>query len=284
VFDIWIILTASIIALNSSLIGSFLVLRKLSLIGDALSHAVLPGIVIAFLLSGEINGFWALIGASIFGMLAVILIDWMNRVGEFSNDSAIGIVYTTLFAIGIILITSKAKNSDIDVDCVLFGDINTIPLLHKIFGIPYPIFNLAIITIIINAIVLCGLKGFKITSFDKKHAESLGISVTFWSYLLLGLASVSTVFSFESVGAIMVIGLLVIPASVANIMTRKLKHFLIISSIFGVLSSIIGHLIAISLDIPTVPTIGVFMGLMLIFILLLQSVKKWRRKATSLGG
>jgi manganese/zinc/iron transport system permease protein len=132
--------------------------------------------------------------------------------------------------------------------------------------------------------VLCGLKGFKITSFDKKHAESLGISVTFWSYLLLGLASVSTVFSFESVGAIMVIGLLVIPASVANIMTRKLKHFLIISSIFGVLSSIIGHLIAISLDIPTVPTIGVFMGLMLIFILLLQSVEKWRRKATSLGG
>ena len=148
--DFWIILTACIIAINSSLLGSFLVLKKMSLIGDALSHAVLPGIVIAFLISGEINSFWMLFTASSFGIVAIILIDWLNRVGKFGKDSSIGIVYTLLFAIGIILITSKAKNADIDVDCVLFGDINTTPLVDKIIGIPAPTFNLIIIAVIIS--------------------------------------------------------------------------------------------------------------------------------------
>lgn len=262
-FDFWIILTACIIAINSSLLGSFLVLKKMSLIGDALSHAVLPGIVIAFLISGEINSFWMLLGASGFGIIAILLIDWLNRVGGFGKDSSIGIIYTLLFAIGIILITSKAKNADIDVDCVLFGDINTTPLESKILGLPTPTFNLLLISIITTPIILFGLKGFKISSFDKNYAQTLGISIPFWSYLLLSLSSVSTVFSFDSVGAIMVIGLLVIPASFANILTRKLKPFLAIAVSFGVISCIVGHLLAIVLDIPTVPTIGVFMGLVL---------------------
>lgn len=263
-FDFWIILTACIIAINSSLLGSFLVLKKLSLIGDALSHAVLPGIVIAFLISGEINSFWMLLGASGFGIIAILLIDWLNRVGGFGKDSSIGIIYTLLFAVGIILITSKAKNADIDVDCVLFGDINTTPLVDKTVGVPTPTFNLIIITIINLIIVSFGLKGFKITSFDKGFAQTLGISIPFWSYLLLGLTSISTVYSFDSVGAIMVIGLLVIPASFANLITRKLKSFLVISISFGIISCISGHLLAVLFDIPTVPTIGVFMGLILI--------------------
>ena len=273
-FDFWIILTACLIAVNSSLLGSFLVLKKMSLIGDALSHAVLPGIVIAFLISGEINSFWMLIGASSFGIFAIFLIDWLNRVGGFAKDSSIGIIYTLLFAIGIILITSKAKNADIDVDCVLFGDINTVPLVNKVLGIPAPTFNLIVISIVSNFVVLFGLKGFKISSFDKNYAQTLGISIPFWSYLLLGLSSISTVFSFDSVGAIMVIGLLVIPPSFANIITRKLSLFLLISISFGVFSCIIGHLIAIFIDIPTVPTIGVLMGIILILTLIVQSVNK----------
>ena len=91
-FDFWIIFTACLIAINSSLLGSFLVLRKMSLIGDALSHSVLPGIVIAFLISGEINSFWMLIGASIFGLFAILIIDWLNRFGGFGKDSSIGLI------------------------------------------------------------------------------------------------------------------------------------------------------------------------------------------------
>ncbi len=273
-FDFWIILTACIIAINSSILGSFLVLKKMSLIGDALSHAVLPGIVIAFLISGEINSFWMLLGASGFGIIAILLIDWLNRVGGFGKDSSIGIIYTLLFAVGIILITTKAKNVDIDVDCVLFGDINTTPLVHKIMGIPAPTFNLIIISVIILLTILIGLKGFKITSFDKNYAQTLGISIPFWSYLLLGLSSISTVYSFDSVGAIMVIGLLVIPASFANVLTRKLKPFLTISVGFGVSSCITGHFLAILLDIPTVPTIGVFMGLILIITLVIKNLAR----------
>lgn len=273
-FDFWIILTACIIAINSSILGSFLVLKKMSLIGDALSHAVLPGIVIAFLISGEINSFWMLLGASGFGIIAILLIDWLNRVGGFGKDSSIGIIYTLLFAVGIILIATKAKNVDIDVDCVLFGDINTTPLVHKIMGIPAPTFNLIIISVITLLTILIGLKGFKITSFDKNYAQTLGISIPFWSYLLLGLSSISTVYSFDSVGAIMVIGLLVIPASFANVLTRKLKPFLAIAVGFGVSSCIIGHFLAILLDIPTVPTIGVFMGLILIITLVIKNLAR----------
>ncbi len=273
-FDFWIILTACIIAINSSILGSFLVLKKISLIGDALSHAVLPGIVIAFLISGEINSFWMLLGASGFGIIAILLIDWLNRVGGFGKDSSIGIIYTLLFAVGIILIATKAKNVDIDVDCVLFGDINTTPLVHKIMGMPAPTFNLIIISVITLLTILIGLKGFKITSFDKNYAQTLGISIPFWSYLLLGLSSISTVYSFDSVGAIMVIGLLVIPASFANVLTRKLKPFLLMAVGFGVSSCIIGHILAILLDIPTVPTIGVLMGLILIITLVIKNLTR----------
>jgi len=279
-FDFWIILTACIIAINSSLLGSFLVLRKMSLIGDALSHSVLPGIVIAFLISGEINSFWMLIGASGFGVFAILVIDWLNRFGGFGKDSSIGIIYTLLFAIGIILITSIAKNSDIDVDCVLFGDINTVPLLPKVLGIPIPTFNLLIISVVVILTLILGLKGFKISTFDETHALTLGVSITFWSYLLLGLSSISTVFSFDSVGAIMVIGLIVIPPSFANIITRKLSRFLMISVSFGVSSCIIGHFIAIYLDIPTVATIGFLMGLILILTLIFQTVRKKIQKQT----
>lgn len=271
-FDFYIILTASIIALNCSLLGSFLVLKKMSLIGDALSHAVLPGIVIAFLISGEVNSFWMLLGASVFGILAMLLIDWLTRVGGFGKDSSIGIIYTLLFAIGIILITSKAKNADLDVDCVLFGDINTIPLVETTLGLPSPIFNLSVITFFNLIVVIFGLKGFKITSFDSNYAKTLGVSIPFWSYLLLGLSSVTTVYSFDSVGAIMVIGLIVIPASFANIITRKLPYFLAIAIGFGILSCIIGHLVAIPLDIPTVPSIGVVMGSVLILTILIKRI------------
>jgi manganese/zinc/iron transport system permease protein len=269
-FDFYIILTAAIIAINCSLLGSFLVLKKMSLIGDALSHAVLPGIVIAFLISGEINSFWMLLGASSFGIIAMLLIDWLSRVGGFSKDSSIGIIYTLLFAIGIILITSKARNADIDVDCVLFGDINTIPLLEQIIGIPTPTFNLMIIGIINLLVIGLGIKGFKITSFDSNYAKTLGLSIPFWTYLLFGLSSITTVYSFDSVGAIMVIGFIVIPASFANILTRKLPQFLTIALSFGVISSIIGHMIAVYFDIPTVPSIGVLMGLTLILTIISQ--------------
>ncbi|MBB79298.1 MAG: iron ABC transporter [Crocinitomicaceae bacterium] len=273
-FDFWIILTACIIAINSSLLGSFLVLKKMSLITDALSHAVLPGIVIAFLISGEINSFWMLISASIFGVLSIIIIDWLNNVGGYSKDSAIGIIYTLLFAVGIILITSKARNSDIDVECVLFGDINTVPIIKNPLGIPTPTFNLSIILFVVSLIMYYGIKGFKISSFDKNYASSIGVSVTFWSYLLLSLTSISTVFSFDSVGAIMVIGLMVIPPSFANLITRKLSVFLISAVLFGVFCCIIGHLIAILIDIPTVPTICVLMGIILVLTVILKSIKQ----------
>jgi manganese/zinc/iron transport system permease protein len=124
----YIILTGSLVALCCGLLGSFLLLRQMAMVGDAISHAVLPGIVIAFLLSGSRDALPMLVGAAALGVLATVLIEWLRRVGRVQTDASIGLSYTTLFAIGIILISLFARQVDLDQECVLYGEIAYVPL------------------------------------------------------------------------------------------------------------------------------------------------------------
>jgi manganese/zinc/iron transport system permease protein len=268
-FDFWIILTACLVAINSSILGSFLVLKKMSMLGDALSHSVLPGIVIAFLITQEHTSILTTLFSAVLGVLAVFIMEALSKKGGFQKDAAIGIMYTFLFSIGIILISSYAKNADIDVSCVLFGDIGNIPFTKGIeilgFEIPKQTFLLGLFTITNATIVFVGIKGFSIASFDPLLASTIGISVLFWDYLLLGLTSLSTVFSFESVGAIMVISMLVIPASFANLLTKKITSFILLAMIFSVLCSICGYYLAFLLNVNIVACISCVMGVILLF-------------------
>lgn len=122
--DFWIILTGSLVAASCGILGCFLILRKMALIGDAISHSVLPGIAIAFLISGSRDSFLMLLGAAVFGLITVFLIQLLQR-GGLQGDASIGIVFTALFAIGVILISRNASNIDLDLDCVLFGKLPT---------------------------------------------------------------------------------------------------------------------------------------------------------------
>jgi len=271
--DLAIILTASLVAINCALLGCFLVLRKMSMVGDAISHAVLPGIVIAFLFSGSFSSISVLIGASITGLLCTFLIEWLNKTAKVQGDAAIGMVFTFLFAIGVILISAYAGNADIDQDCVLHGEIAYVPFDLSETGtfidlLPRQVWILGMVSLLIFTLIKLGYRGLFLTTFDPEFALATGVSLAFWHYLLMGAVSLTTVVSFESVGAILVVAFLIIPAATAYLLTDKLPQMLWISSLFGILCSIVGYYFAGWIDGSIAGAIAVVMGVGFFLVLL----------------
>jgi manganese/zinc/iron transport system permease protein len=246
-----IILIGALVGGSCSILGCFLVLRKMSMIGDAISHSVLPGIVIAFLISGTRDSFVMMFGAALIGLVTVFLIQMFQNSGV-QSDASIGVVFTTLFAIGVVLISLLTRQVDLDLDCVLYGEIAYAPwdTLHiggREVG-PKALWGTGISFLINLLVISLFYKQFKITAFDPALAASLGIPVLFFHYLLMGLVSVSTVASFESVGAILVVGMIIVPAATAYLLTEKLSVMITISVIISVLSSVLGYFVAYLLD------------------------------------
>lgn len=283
--DFWIILIGALVGGACSILGCFLVLRRMAMIGDAISHSVLPGIVIAFLLSGSRDSIFMMFGAAVLGLITVFLIQLFQNSGV-QSDASIGVVFTALFAIGVVLVSLFARQVDLDLDCVLYGEIAYAPwdTLH-IAG--YSVGPKAVWGIggsfLINVVVI-GLfyKQFKITAFDPAMAASLGIPVVLFHYLLMGLVSISTVASFESVGAILVVGMLIVPAATAYLLTDRLSMMIGISVVISIFCSLLGYYCAYLLDASIggamVTVAGVFFVVALFFspkhgVL----VKKWRR-------
>ncbi len=249
----WIIVAGSLVAISSGLLGSFLILRKMAMVGDAISHSVLPGIVIAYLVTQSNASVFMLIGAAIFGVLVTILIESLHKVARMQTDAAIGISYTWMFAVGIILISAMGGNVDLDQECVLYGEIAYVPLETWVLGNgqslgPLNVWLLGGNLLLVLAFLGVGYKALKITSFDPLLAASLGISTGFWHYALMGAVSLTTVFSFESVGAILVVAFLVGPAATAYLLTEKLRKMLWLSAAIGVAAAIGGYFIALWFD------------------------------------
>ncbi|CAM4348832.1 metal ABC transporter permease [Paenibacillus tarimensis] len=249
--DFWILLTGSLVAACCAILGVFLVLRKMALVGDAISHSVLPGIAIAFLLSGTRDSAFMLIGAAVLGLVTVFLIQLFHQSGV-QSDASIGIVFTALFAVGVILISLNARQVDLDLDCVLYGEIaythwNTISLLG-IDTIPKAVWMLGFTLLLITAVIFLFYKQFKLCAFDPALAAAVGIPVALFHYLLMGLVSMATVSSFESVGAILVVGMLIIPPATAYLLTEKLGVMIGLSVVTGIVSTFIGYYAAVVLD------------------------------------
>lgn len=261
----WIILTGSLVAVTCGLLGCFLTLRKMAMVGDAISHAVLPGIVIAFLLSGK-DSLPILIGAASFGLLTTFIIEYLQNTGKLQGDAAIGLTFTFLFAIGVILIAVYADQIDLDQDCVLHGEIAYVPLdtwLTK-SGInlgPTPVWILSTVFLLVLAMIIIGYKGLFLTTFDPAYALSIGISTTLWHYLLMGAVSLTTVVSFESVGAVLVVAFLVGPPSIAYLLTDRLPIMLVLSSIAGILAAFGGYFLAVWIDGSIAGAMTVVLGI-----------------------
>ncbi|WP_163539148.1 metal ABC transporter permease [Gracilibacillus sp. YIM 98692] len=247
----WIILTASLVGLSCGLIGVFLILRKMAMMSDAISHTVLLGIVIAFLITHELNGPHMLIGAIIAGLLTAFLVQWLNSL-DIELHASMGIVFTTLFAIGVILIATSVGNAHLDVKHALMGEITFIPFntitLPVIGEMPKTTAMLALVLFIVIIFIVGFYKEWKITSFDPALAASLGLPVILMHYVFMSLVSITTVASFDAVGAIMVVAMLITPAASAYLWTDKLAVMLILSGSFGVISAVVGYFLAAWID------------------------------------
>ncbi|WP_053405131.1 metal ABC transporter permease [Persicobacter sp. CCB-QB2] len=285
--DLLIILTASFVAISCSLLGCFLVLRKMTMVADAISHAVLPGIVIAFLLSGSRDSMVMLAGAAAFGILTTFLIELFHLKGGLQSDASIGVTFTWLFALGVILISVFAGQVDLDQDCVLYGEIAYVPIdlwitkSGTIMG-PRALWISAIVMVIIIAFILLAYKELYLTTFDPAFAAAIGISTTLWHYLLMSMVSLVSVASFESVGAILVVALIVTPPATAYLLTRELKKMLILSVIIGVITSVGGFYLAYALDgsiAGAMATVGgILFGLAFLFSPTDGYISRFRRK------
>lgn len=250
-YTAWIILTASLVGLSCGLIGVFLILRKMAMMADAISHTVLLGIVVAFIITQELTGVHMLIGAIIAGLLTALFVQWLNSL-DVQQEAAIGIVFTTLFAIGVILIEAFVGNAHLDVQHALMGEITFIPwnriTLPIVGSIPKATAILTLVFFVVLLFIIAFYKEWKITTFDPRLAASVGIPVLFMHYLFMSLVSITTVASFDAVGAIMVVAMLITPAASAYLWTDRLYMMLVISGLFGVASAVIGYFIAAWID------------------------------------
>jgi manganese/zinc/iron transport system permease protein len=277
-FELIIIITACLVAVSSSIIGCFLILRKMAMVGDAISHSVLPGIVIAFILGGKLGSWYLLVGAAVFGIITTFLIEFFNKKGGMQHDATIGVVFTSLFAFGIILVTVYARDVDIDQDCVLYGELDHVAFEEGItlFGqiIPYTIVRLSVMLVGVITLVVIGYRGLFLTTFDPAYAATLGISVMAWHYMLMASVSLSTVLSFGSVGAILVVAFLITPPATAYLLTDKLKPMIFLSVGFGITGSVIGYYFATAIDGATSAAIASVLGAQFILVFVGKMVER----------
>lgn len=250
-YDLVIIATGALVAGACGFIGCFLILRRMALLGDAISHSILLGIVLAFLITGDRGILPMFIGASVFGLLTAVMVQALNR-GGVADDAAIGVTFTAFFALGVVLLTAYASRVHLDLDHVLYGEIAYVPWdILYVGGVPMgpkALWSMGVVFLLNLAVVGAFYKEFKLCSFDPGMATALGISVGFFHYLMMGLVSLTTVAAFESVGAILAVAMLIAPGATAYLLTDSLGRMLGLSVLVGAISAVGGYALALWLD------------------------------------
>ncbi|MGD9308759.1 MAG: metal ABC transporter permease, partial [Desulfosarcina sp.] len=247
--DTWIVIVGSLSAAACALLGNYLVLRRMSMMGDAISHAVLPGLAIAFLVTGSRDSLPMLIGAILIGVVTTLMIQGINRLSGLDRGASMGVVFTTLFAVGLILIRQAADHVDLDPSCVLYGAIELTPLDTVMFlgrEIPQAAVTSGMMLLFNLLFVIVFFKELKITAFDPALATTMGINANAMHYVLMTLVAATTIAAFESVGSILVIAMLIVPGAAAHLITDRLGPMLIISVGVAILSALLGHVSAIT--------------------------------------
>jgi manganese/zinc/iron transport system permease protein len=272
--DLIIVLTAVLVAVPCALLGTLLVLRQMAMMGDAISHAVLPGIVLAFFISESLGSLTSLIGAGIFGLLTAVLVETLRNTGRVKEDSSIGIVFTALFALGVFLISKFARDVHLDLNHVLYGEIAFAPLNSLIVGGqalgPRSLWTLGIVTALTVGMVLLLYKELKIATFDPGLAAAVGLSPVFVHYLLMGAVSVTTVGAFDSVGAILVVAFLIVPPATAYLLTERLWTMMALAVLLGAGSACVGYYLAAVLDVAIAGMMAVVAGGFFVLALLIS--------------
>ncbi|GAA3558777.1 metal ABC transporter permease [Snuella lapsa] len=259
-------LIASLVAIACAIPGTFLVLRKMAMISDAISHSILPGIVIGFFITQDLNSPVLILLAALTGIITVVLVEYIQKTGLVKEDTAIGLVFPALFSIGVILIAKNANDIHLDVDAVLLGELAFAPfdrlLVSGVDLGPKSLWIIGTILLITITLLIAFFKELKVSTFDAGLASALGFSPMVIHYGLMTVSSVTTVGAFDAVGAILVVALMIAPAASAYLITNNLKRMLAYAICFGVIGAISGYWIAHWLDASIAGSITSVLGIL----------------------
>ncbi len=245
-----------LVAVACALPGNFLLLRKQALIGDAISHVVLPGIVVAFLVTGAITTWPMLLGAAGAAIIAVAAIELVRRLGRIEPGAAMGVVFTAMFAGGVLLLEQSDTSSvHLDVEHALFGNLESLIWLDAsgwsslvdpvaLAGLPVELPRMAITLVAIVAFVVVFWRPLKIATFDEGFAQTIGMRTRPLGLALVILSAVAAVAAFDAVGSIIVIAMFICPPAAARLMTNQLERQVAWSVVFATLSAVLGYVLA----------------------------------------
>ncbi len=251
----WTMLMGFLVAAACGLVGNYLILRRMALVGDAISHSVLPGLVIAFMAAGSRHAGMMFAGALVAGVLTTVLIELIHKKTRVKQDAAIGITFTSLFAVGVILVSQFASRVDLDQECVLYGEISNVALDARVMLGPLDlgpsgVVRMAAVALLTAALIALFYKELLVSSFDPGLASSLGLNSTVIHYALMCWLSVVVVSAFEAVGAILVVAMLILPGATATLCTNRLSSMHLLSVLHAAVSAVGGLHLAVWLDCP----------------------------------
>ena len=243
-------------AMACALPGNFLLLRKQALIGDAISHVVLPGIVVAFLVTGQVSTWPMMLGAAGAAILSVLLIELIRRVGRIESGAAMGVIFTSMFAAGVLLLEqSDTSQVHLDVEHALFGNLESLIWLDAegwsslfdlaaLLGLPVELLRMAIVLLLVFAFILVFWRPLAVISFDEPYARSRGIAAILLSFALVILTAIAAVAAFDAVGSIIVIAMIICPPAAARLLVNSLRQQVIYSQILAILATVTGYILA----------------------------------------
>ncbi|MWB76688.1 iron chelate uptake ABC transporter family permease subunit [Pseudooceanicola sp. 216_PA32_1] len=250
------ILIASFAAVACALPGNFLVLRKQAMIGDAISHVALPGIVVAFLLTGAVSTWPMMLGAAGAAVVAVLLIQFVHRVGRIDPGASMGVVFTAMFAGGVLLLEQSDTSSvHLDVQHALYGNLESLIWLDAfgweslldpvaLAGLPPELLRMAVVLVLVTGFIRLFWRPLKLSTFDEGFARTLGMRTDLLGLALVVTAAVAAVAAFDAVGSIIVIAMFICPPAAARLMTNALERQIAWSCLFAVLAAVLGYVLA----------------------------------------
>lgn len=243
-----VLLVLVMTSLCCSLIGPIVILKNMAMVADALSHSILLGIVVSFIFVKDLSSIWLILGAAIFGVITVLVVELLVKLKLVKNQDGLGFIFPIFFSLGVIIISKYFRNVHLDIDMVLMGNPLFSPFI-RMWGLPKDLWTMIFVFIINFAFVILGYQRLKISLFDEDYAKLQGIKISWLYYLSVCLISVTSVSAFNTVGAILVISFLVAPAAAAYLLSKSLMSMTIISMIYGLINVLIGFHVSIIFDV-----------------------------------
>jgi len=279
---LWIVLMGFFVTAACGLVGNFLLLRRMALVGDAISHSILPGLVVAFMIFKSTTTWVAFAGALAAGLLTVLIIEFIHRQSRVKPDAAICIAFTTLFALGVVLMSMLESTGSfhIDADCVLYGEIAFVPLQPPVVWNGYELgppsaLRMVLVLMSVALAIAVFYKELLVTSFDPGLAKSLGMRTGIWHYGLMGALALVIVSAFESVGAILAVAMLIVPPMFAAQISERLPFRLGLTVLHAALSALIGLHLSVWLNCSAAGAMVVAAALLFLAVWGASQARRW---------